>query len=831
MSNAADPGTVIRFGRRQFIAIFAMLVYSAVCAQFFYKYVPRVSPVQHILLLLILSAVVLTALRIEWGTLFMVFLIPVINNLPVFFGISGFNPLIFVFYGYLLGGFVFMMKRPGFFGVKTSLFLPLIGASVIVILSALLTFWRYTNFFPLHFSAVHELSVNVLNVSSGEAIRKVVFDSLNYLAGFIWFLILVNVLQAKYMIRRIVLCLAISTTTSFGFGLYQAYMNMNLGNIGFFIALRRVNAFFSDPNALGVYVSLVVPLFVGSFLFFRRLWKWLFLAALGAGLVLFPHAGSRSGLFGLLIALIVFAFIIFSLLIRKRAGKSHFKQKILAYVSIGVLAVILIGVFGIMKKEGILFERISKSLTAVSESGDPDVIFRSRHLLWPSSFHMIRDFPLSGVGIGAFTSELPNYYKMHDIFPILPFSYYQRASTYLIPIDSAGNFYMHVASELGLVGLIFFMWIFFLILKQIYLIRAKMKLDSKAIFFFAGISSSLVGMIVIFMFGVHTLSFEIQLTFWLIVGLLFVISDPKLVISRAVRMPKKVFIVLCMIFAISYGWNTIHGLSIRERANKFGFEQRFGLYRVEIMEGREFQWSKQKAGISVSVNKPYLRVPVIASHPNIQQDPVRVRISVTMDLFREMKPLDEVVLSNNSWKNVHLDLSEYLGRDALLYFESSRTWNPKEMLGISDPRDLGIGIGELCFISQRDRECDDVETTDNAVVSFSESDWQGRQGGHLYTEGRSWISANLSPGKYTLRISARGEKAGNEWPYMVVLLDDETLGGQWISSDAWKDYDFHAESLGGKHRISVAFVNDQHEAGLQEDRNLFVAGLTIYRSE
>jgi len=693
----------------------------------------------------------------------------------------------------------------------------------------MITFWRYTNFFPFYLTTVHDLAVNVLNVSSGEAIRRVVFDSLNYLAGFIWFLILLNILPLKSMMKRIIICLAISTTLSFGFGLYQAYVNMNLGNTSFFIAIRRVNAFFTDPNALGVYMSLVIPLFAGAFLFFKRSWKWLFIAVIVVGLVLFPHAGSRSGFFGLLIALIVFAVIIVSPHIRNRTGKVRFKQKFMVYVSIGILAVCLLSVFVLSNKEGILYERISESLSAVSKSGEQDAIFRSRHFLWPSSLHMISNFPLSGVGVGAFTCELPNYYKKYDIFSILPFSFYQKSSSHNVPVDSAGNLYLHISSEMGLIGLFIFMWIFFLILKQLYLFPIKTKQISNVTYLYAGISASLLGMFVIFVFGVHTLNFEIQLTFWLIVGLLYAISDSKSALLKGRRIPKMAFLTLVLIFALSHGWNSSHELSLRERTNKFSLDQRFGVYEMESMDGREFQWTKRKAGISFSVEKPFFLVPVIASHPDIQQNPVRAKISVTKDLFSGIKFLDEIVLYNNSWENVHLDLSEYVGHDVLLYFDISRTWNPKDILGTFDPRDLGIGIGEFCFKSQPFRDCNEVGIIRNPVLQFSGSDWQGRQGGRLYTKGRCWLFADLPPGKYIFRISSRGEKANDEWPYMVVLLDDKIVGGEWISSDAWTDYHFQAEVKGGKHRISIVFVNDLHCAHLREDRNLIVGDLAIYQ--
>ena len=62
-------------------------------------------------------------------------------------------------------------------------------------------------------------------------------------------------------------------------------------------------------------------------------------------------------------------------------------------------------------------------------------------------------------------------------------------------VDSSGNFYLQVASELGLVGLLFFLLD---ILKQIYKSNFKRKRESKFDYLNAGISTGIVAMFVIF---------------------------------------------------------------------------------------------------------------------------------------------------------------------------------------------------------------------------------------------------------------------------------------------------------------------------------------------
>jgi len=58
--------------------------------------------------------------------------------------------------------------------------------------------------------------------------------------------------------------------------------------------------------------------------------------------------------------------------------------------------------------------------------------------IWKAAAHMIKDYPLTGVGMGAFIIELPNYAHTHQ-FP-------------LRTTDSAENYFIQVFVELGILG-------------------------------------------------------------------------------------------------------------------------------------------------------------------------------------------------------------------------------------------------------------------------------------------------------------------------------------------------------------------------------------------
>ncbi len=815
--------------RKQLLWIIGILFYVQAYCFLYYKYVPHIFAFQCALLPIVLMTAVCTIVSLRTGTFLLLFLIPVSGSLPYFFRLGGFNPLVYVFYAYVLGFLIHRATRPARLERANPLFLPILGASSVIFLSALITLWRYTNFFPLFMTSIQELAVNVLDVSSGEAIRRVVFDSLNYLAGFIWFIVIINILKARDTIQKAVFYLASATILSFVFGFYQAFRDIKLGNTGFFVDLNRVNALFTDPNSLGVYIALTVPVFFASVFSAKKSMKAVMLLAALGGIGLTPYVGSRSGFLGLISSSVFFILFALIAVTGRRRDRRLLEKKRLIFIFSSVFILIFVAYWVGVSKKGPLYKRLTKNVDSVSRSSWKDDILRGRQLLWPSALHMIKDFPVSGVGVGSFTCELPNVYKKYNIVPIAPFSFYAHTSSHDLLVDTSGNFYLHVASELGLIGLFFFLWIFIGILKQIHRSHFGGSRESELFHLNAGVSSGLVAMFVIFLFGAHTLSFEIQLTFWLLVGILYSMSPTRRPVE-AIKTPLKIMIGLfIVIFASIHIWNSFYTLSIPERTERFGLLQEFGLYQVEKMDGQEFRWTGKTAGVTVNVIRPFLTIPVIASHPDIQGDPVQVKIFDLSPQTMRKTLLGGIVLRDRLWHEFRYDLSHEFGSNIILFFEVSRTWRPSDVLGTSDSRALGIGVGKLKLDDRSLSGSEREDLTEEIVRQYSQSDWEGPQDGHLYSKGRCWLETSLPEGDTFFRISAKGQKGGSDWPYMVLWLNEEMVGGAWVSSDHWEFYRFEKRIKPGLYKISVEFINDFYGETPEDDRNLYVGDLEIFQ--
>ena len=83
----------------------------------------------------------------------------------------------------------------------------------------------------------------------------------------------------------------------------------------------------------------------------------------------------------------------------------------------------------------------------------------------------------------------------------------------------------------------------------------------------------------------------------------------------------------------------------------------------------------------------------------------------------------------------------------------------------------------------------------------------------------------LNGGAVTVEIKARGTPADGFWPRMEVWLSRAGRlvrgGDAWVRSNSWESYYFHFNTLPGKEKIIIQFMNDRFR-GHDNDRNLYI---------
>jgi hypothetical protein len=686
----------------------ARLVYGAISVTygfslylFYFKYVPFLKTFQLVFSPILLTVLVLTAINARWGTLFFVLSFPLVNSLPYFFGIFENIPhaptALVLFLFYFLGWLIHKSRTGRDISARLPIFKPMLIFCLFLLVSLAIVIFRVTNFYPLLSDHPYELVANVNHVTSGGAMMSALFNFLNYTSGFLFFLIIVETAQSKTFVRKTVVVLLISTVLSLGFGAYQLFSNIKAGNLPRLAPTESINATFKDPLSLGAYLAAVIPLSLGVGLALKGWSRVLSFCVFVAGILAIPSTGSLSGLLGTSVSTMILFFLISWIAFRSRDLKMRTYRKLILAAAFCVVIVVAAAMF-FVPKTPISFSKFMTRISDFEKRKDLDVLTSARYsYFWPMAVRMVQDYPLSGVGIGCYIIELPNYAKIHGD---------PRRTA-----DSAENYFLQVGSELGIFALLYSLWLFWEILKQMRTaFRANLHKEGWN-FLTIGISAGVLSLFVIYLFHTFIGSYEIKYTFWLLVGLVFCLrgspepgeSGPGIPEFKARDIswnrPTRLLSAAAIIVAgASLLWNSTHSLSLASRTKLLGLKQDFGFYQQEkTNDGIEFRWTREYGGTTIKIQEPLMRIPLLAAHPDIQKKPVEVKIYLVEDFFKHKELLGALALTQGIWQTYEFDVSRKLGQEVILLVKVNRTWNPLKTLGTPDPRNLGVAMGKIEF--------------------------------------------------------------------------------------------------------------------------------------
>jgi O-antigen ligase len=800
---------VMKGGRKQIVyhKLFIFL-YLFGFAFFYYKYVPLAESFQLVLAPLLVAILIVTFLKFEWGLLSFVFLFPLINNLPYFFKyyehivhapISLVVCLVFIL-GYLLN---VTWKNPRA-GYPLSLENPLGLLFLLICVSTVITGWRYTNCFPFLSDHLNEIVVNADRVRAGGAIMSSVMTCLNYISGFALFLILMRMDKPKEMIRKISWMLVFSAVIYLGFALFQAMVNPQIGNTPYWASAKQINATFKDPNAFGAFEGAVIPIFLGMSLWVKGGKKILLWAISLLSFFVVAFSGSRSAFIAMAVSLVLF-FVMFVVEENRQPTRNHPLKK----YGFVVMIIAFLG-FAAFSHNSVLGKRLSWSMDVLSKADPIGQLFTGKIGLWKNASLMMKDYPLSGVGIGAFIVEVPNYYLKTD--PAKK------------NVDSAENFFLQIGAELGIPGLILTLWLCWELGRRIFNRWGEREGNREdriiTIAAVAGIGSLFVN----FVFHSYIGSFEVKYIFWILVAVLFMKRENENG-SENIKIAKKYYkiaLVLMAFLGMIQLWNSTHGLSLTAWAERTNADQDFGFYqKEEDNRGFSFQWAQKRAGFAFEKIGDHLVIPVNASHPDIERNPVRVRIYGTNNYFNKNQLIKEIELTKNEWQNLEIDLSNDKENRVALVIETDREWEPYKYLKVPDKRKLAIGVGTTYFrylhdlASEKVRKSPSIRWEKNVLISNS----------------TSCMNIEIDRYQEAFRMWFKGDKALGIGPYIIIRIDDRVIGKMMLEEDGWNSYVFPNKVPPGEHVISVEYCNDYYDAEKRLDRNVLLGDVDILYSE
>jgi hypothetical protein len=787
------------------------LIYLALLCFFYNKYIPLHKSFQIALIPVLLLIFVSTCIRVRSGILIFVFFFPLINNLPYFFGIDENIPhastALALFLFFFLGWLFHYVLFPSKISFNHPVFKPLILFGSVVFISGIITFFRYANFFPFASGNFHDLIVNVIGVRAGGAIMSDVFCCMNYLTGFLFFIILFNTIKSKGFAKQLLVILSVSILISLLFALIQIYYSKSLGNTAFWVTLNRINSSFKDPNSFGIVLSFMIPLLIGMFFSFRKNVKYLSLILIVFSLFIFPSIGSRSGFLGLVAATAAFVLMYYAGL------KISFKKKIVHLFSFFLIIVLVFISFNIFSKKTNLYERVVWSMDMFSSKETLNRFFTRKLDYWAAVSSMMKEYPFTGVGVGAFVVELPNHLN--------------KMGRPDIHTDSAENYFFQVGSELGIIGLFLIFWLFFEVFKQIRKGLKGFSGNHKDRFILIGAISGIVSFFVNSIFHSYIGAFDVKYFFWFLIAVVFIFSGESETRERPVKWNRK-FSCIAMAVLLSFGaihlWNSTHSLSLEHEAEKYKWNQNFGFYQQEIDDrGVYFKWAKKLAGICVENVGHVLNIPIKASHPDLGEDPVKVKIYSANHRFENKKFIEEITLDKNEWVNYKFTIPDISEEKIYLVFETSRSWQPLNSLGIPDPRWIAIALGNVWF-----------EYPDKlpgakiiSIQKVAQNNWEGEHREKIYSNGSARIRFSIAKKNVLLRLHIRGQKAFDLGPYLIVRINDRIIGRTLLTEDQWTSLVFSPEISEGEHVLSVEFINDFSNPAVGRDRNVFLGDLEI----
>lgn len=300
-----------------------------------------------------------------------------------------------------------------------------------------------------------------------------------HLGGISFLFVITNTVKTKKDINIIITIMVFSAFLVSLYGMYQYVVGVEVERAWLDVennpGIRtRVYSVFNNPNILAEYLIMTIPLGVSLFWFSKQIHKKVIF--LGMTLVMIASlifTLSRGGWIGF-----AFSALVFILLIEKRL--------LLSLIPISIGAVFL------------LPQTILNRILSIGNLQDSSNAYRIK--MWQITGDIIRDHPIAGVGFGH-----------------LPFK--QTFETYIrtMPTFHAHNTYLQTAAEIGIPGLIVFLFFLFIIFK--YAIVNLVKSEDKYIkIITAGILSGLAG--VLAHGGVENILYlpRIIFTFWIMIS-------------------------------------------------------------------------------------------------------------------------------------------------------------------------------------------------------------------------------------------------------------------------------------------------------------------------
>ncbi len=304
------------------------------------------------------------------------------------------------------------------------------------------------------------------------------------------FLIFYEVVKDTRHLERIVFSLCCGLLLVSLDGVFQLQFGRDFirnQNYNFVIGIPRLRASFPHTNLFGLYLGLVIPLVFSLGRYFLKNWKrgfFIITSILGFFCLIFTF--SRGAVIGLLFATTFIA--IFK------------KDKLLISF---ILIFVLIAPF--------LLPGSVKDWVKQRSSIWELMLNAERIYIYQTAVNMIKSHPFIGVGVNTFCANYLNYKVNQSYGNTGGGSYYGH------------NNFLHMAGEIGLIGLGIFLWLLFILFKKWYIIYKSLPSGSLLKIISLGLIADIFGFLINGLTETGLYYSKIATIFWVQIGILLAV--------------------------------------------------------------------------------------------------------------------------------------------------------------------------------------------------------------------------------------------------------------------------------------------------------------------
>lgn len=311
----------------------------------------------------------------------------------------------------------------------------LIGLIVSVLISFVLQVYVYKNidvkFKPVDCIVLLFSATVIYGTIISFAAKSSSKISLVYILFILFYFIINNILNTK---KRIYIAVVLMVTAAFIVALYGIYQNYAgiattqswIDEEMFKDIKLRVYSTFNNPNVLGEYLILLIPISFGMLWSVKNKGYKLIFAIIT--LTLFPcliYTWARGSWIGAAAAMAVFAFL------RDRK-------------------LLVIGIIVLIIMPFIMPESVIMRIQSVGNVEDTSTAYRVS--IWLGSLKMIKDYWMTGIGLGS--------QAFGSVYPVYALS----GAAYAL---HSHNLYLQIFAEMGIAGLISFLTLIFMFYKSL----------------------------------------------------------------------------------------------------------------------------------------------------------------------------------------------------------------------------------------------------------------------------------------------------------------------------------------------------------------------------